>query len=223
MLKVPTGQSYWALEKNPNDARWCYGLLSQRENGSDWDQCHLNEFPQYRAGSLARVSEIDGGCALVNLPNAQGWVVLDLLEMTPAMRSEYEARKAAAAKREAGARARARKARTEAQLKEEQQEEKEASYIRTLPKLWSNSEQVMVATSVDCARDYQKVVQFARVNGTGIEFRKKLLELTSLGCAIWMPSGTAIEVIRKNDSFVEFRAYTGRKGTYGVALKENVR
>jgi hypothetical protein len=133
VLKVPTGQSYWALEKNPNDARWCYGLLSQRENGSDWDQCHLNEFPQYRAGSLARVSEIDGGCALVNLPNAQGWVVLDLLEMTPAMRSEYEARKAAAAKREAGARARARKARTEAQLKEEQQEEKEASYktVRT--------------------------------------------------------------------------------------------
>ena len=79
----------------------------------------------------------------------------------------------------------------------------------------------MVATSMDCARDLQSIIDLGRRNGTGIEFRKKMLELVTLGCGTRMETGTPMVDAKKNGPFVTFKAY--KSGKEGVALSENVR
>jgi hypothetical protein len=90
-----------------------------------------------------------------------------------------------------------------------------------LPKLVSEGSTVVIATSIDCAKDLQNVIGFGRKNGTGVEYRKKMLELVTLGCAMTMDNGTVLLHAAKNGDFVAFTAY--KSGKQGVALKENVR
>ena len=80
---------------------------------------------------------------------------------------------------------------------------------------------VVVATSLDCARDLQGVVAFGRKNGTGVDYRKKMLELFTLGCATTMDSGTPMVDATRYGQFVSFKSYPSNKA--GVALAENVR
>jgi hypothetical protein len=144
--------------------------------------------------------------------------------MTPEQRKTYEAQKAATAKRIADAKALRDKQMAAARVNEAQAQAKERVYVAGLPKLWSgSSNEVLVATSQDCARDYKAIVEFGRKNGTGIEFRKRIVELVSLGCAVYMPAGTAIVVSRKDADYVRFCAHGGTmKGTCGIALSEHV-
>jgi hypothetical protein len=133
--------------------------------------------------------------------------------MKPEDRKWYQDRQAAAAKE-----------RAKRLAAERERLAKEKAYIDTLPRLAGAANEILVATSMDCARDYAKTVEFGRKNGTGVEFRKKLAELVALGCAVQMPNRTAIEILARDAEFVEFRAYTGpRKGTYAVALSKDVR
>jgi hypothetical protein len=97
----------------------------------------------------------------------------------------------------------------------------EAAKIAAMPKLQSTSDQVLVATSLDCANDLQKIVDFGKKNGTGVEFRRKLVELSTLGCSKNIPAGTPITIVSKPGGFVSFRTYPGNVD--GIALQENVR
>lgn len=103
----------------------------------------------------------------------------------------------------------------------EEAQRKELAYVNSLPQLTSPSETVIVATSIDCARDLQNVVGLGKKNGTGVEFRKKMVELMTLGCAASIPKGTPLVYAIKNGQFVTFKAY--KSGKEGVTLLESVR
>lgn len=139
----------------------------------------------------------------MNDPGKRGWVHLNLLKMTAEARAA--AKKAAAQKEQQAAAA----------------AQKERAYVDSLPKLVSEGSTVVIATSIDCAKDLQNVIGFGRKNGTGVEYRKKMLELVTLGCAMTMDNGTVLLHAAKNGDFVAFTAY--KSGKQGVALKENVR
>ena len=57
---------------------------------------------------------------------------------------------------------------------------------------------------------------FGRGTKLGDMFRKKMLELVTLGCAATMAIGTPIESIKRNNQFVTFKAY--KSGKKGMAL-----
>lgn len=212
VLKVPVGHEHWVVSKESSDAAWCYGA---RDNRRDLESlCGFKTQPRYVEGSPVTVERLTDCCVRVALEGGSiGWVARELVELTPEQRKAYEARQAALAKE-----------RAERLAQERARQKKEQAYTSTLPKLSNSSGEVLVATSRDCARDYEKIIQLGRRNGTGVEFRKRLLELMAVGCAVEMPSGTAIEVIDRRDGFVEFRAYDGpKKGTHGFALSAHVR
>lgn len=115
----------------------------------------------------------------------------------------------------------AKKAAEEKKRAAEEAQRKELAYVNSLPQLTGPGEAVVVATSIDCARDLQNVVNFGKTSGTGVEFRKKMVELVTLGCAASIAKATPLVSATKNGQFVTFKAY--KSGKEGVALLESVR
>jgi hypothetical protein len=221
VLNVPPGYDRWALSGQDGGADWCY---ASRGRPSDIASLCFDKKPTYASGTSATVELIGDASVKVVLKDGRtGWVARELIGMTPEQKRAYETEQGARAKRVAEAKAQAAKRVAEARAKEAEKEAKERAFIATLPKLRSGSSEVLVATSGDCARDYKGIIEFGRRNGTGIEYRKKVLELISLGCATNLPSGTAINISRRDRDFVTFCAYDGpKRGTCGVALSEHV-
>jgi hypothetical protein len=150
----------------------------------------------------------------------QGWVDVRLMDLTPESKAYLEQQRAAAEKAAAAKRKAAQAAAVARKRADDEAQRKELAYRNSLPKLVSQGESVVVATSMDCAKDLQSVVAFGRKNGTGVEFRKKMLELVTLGCATTMDNGTPLVSATRNGQFVTFTAYPSGKA--GVALMENV-
>jgi hypothetical protein len=141
---------------------------------------------------MAVVETVDADAVLVTVEGrGTGWVMRQVLDLTPGDR-------AIVLKKRAQEKAAADKKRAE-----------EKAYVATLPKLRNGGGPIFVATSFDCARDFRKVIEFGRKNGTGVEYRKKMVELVTLGCTTKIDAGTAINVISQKDGFVQFRAYNG--------------
>lgn len=214
VLKVPSDQKHWILLDDPLQVNACYLNRATYRLENDF---HFSKRPQYEPNTVARVSEIsseDKNAVRVVLANGNsGWVPRVLIGMTKAQQRDFDSKQAAIAKKVAAQRS-----------LDEQRRTKEQAFIAGLPKLWSPSGRVLVATSLDCEHDREKVMEFGAKNGTGVEFRKKVLELITLHCAEEVPSGTAIEVMHRETAFVEFRAYTGAsKGMDGFALNSDVR
>jgi hypothetical protein len=215
-LKVPSDQKHWILLDDPLQVNTCYLNRATYRLENDF---HFGKRPQYEPNSVARVIEIsseDEDAVRVALANGNsGWIPRVLIGMTKSQQRDFDSKKAAIAKEAAAQRS-----------LDEQRRTKEQAFIAGLPILWSPSGRgdVLVATSLDYEHDREKVMEFGVKNGTGVEFRKKVLELITLHCAGWVPSGTAIEVMHRETAFVEFRAYTGAsKGMHGFALNSDVR
>ncbi len=221
VLRVPTGYKQWLLSSDSTGSEWCYQNRGKR---SDVEQYCLAEKPTYTSGTLANVEAFDESAARVVLKDGHvGWVARELIDMTEEQRKAYDAEQAMWQKHAAATRAMNAQRLAATRETERQQRAKEQAYVASLPKLRGVAGDVLVATSSDCARDYKKIIEFGRKNGTGVEYRKKLLELISLGCAVNIPSGTALKISRQDQDFVEFCAYDGSKaGTCGVALREDV-
>jgi len=179
----------------------------------------------YSPGEKIKVLGYDSSVVNVSIGDGHsGWVARELVEITKEQLQEYEARQAANAKQLADAKALEAKKAAKARAEQAERQAKERAYIATLPKLQNGSNEVLVATSEDCARDYRSILDFGRKNGTGVEYRKKILGLISLGCAVAFPPDTAILISHRDKDFVAFCAYDGaKKGTCGVALPEQVR
>ena len=198
VLRVPAGYDKWPLiaDSAGGGAQWCYVNRANRPTVQTLciDKA-VSLGATYAPDTLAMVTIVGKSSVNVVLKDGRsGWVARELVDMTQEQRKSLE-----------------------------EQQAKEQAYIASLPKLRSGSSEVLVATSTDCARDYKTIVEFGRRNGTGVEYRKKILELISLGCAKNLPSGTAITVSHRDKDFVEFCAYDGpKKGTCGVALAEHV-
>lgn len=178
-LSAPKGWDVWMLTDAANEALSAYTYSSDKGIMPDIEKMiKTRAYMNYRPGDLAiftgeeeretcRVKIIDG-----ENRGREGWIHCSLMRMTAES-------KAYLAKREATKRAVA-----------EEVQRKGQAYIDSLPKLTGQGQDVMVATSLDCARDLQNVINFGRKNGTGVEFRKKMLELVTLGCAATMANGT---------------------------------
>jgi len=183
------------------------------------DKIKKGEYFTYKPGDRAIFVEGQGDAWRVKVIDGEsrgreGWVCYVLMEVT----EESEA--ALARFQEAARIAEGKKLAARKKTAEEAQR-KELAYINSLPRLTGQGESVMVATSMDCARDLQSIIDLGRRNGTGIEFRKKMLELVTLGCGTRMEMGTPMVDAKKNGPFVTFKAY--KSGKEGVALSENVR
>jgi hypothetical protein len=208
ILGAPKGESSWLLTANCSDASWLY-LATKQERETLVDipgKVSGGYWLRYDVGVRARVENQTDDCAQVRLikessGNEYGWVHKALIR--PSLEEQRKQAAIAAAKRE--------------------QDLKKKQYIASLPKLRGPSDSVIVATSHDCALDYARAVEFGKKNGTGVEFRKKILELITLHCAISLPNGTPVEILSKDAQFVSFAVYSGQyAGTRGFALKENV-
>jgi hypothetical protein len=240
-VKVPEGCQSWVLSETARDAATLYRMRGSCDRPGFFEMWPAfwrssDGMPRYgpaTGGTMTwpnRWPPLKGlatrhaeGSVLISPPEGRtGWVAQELVDPTAipeatareAWEQEaMEARKAIFAKEQAAREAKAAESRA-----------KENAYIRSLPKLWNNGARVFVATSMDCARDYQQVLRFGRANGTGVAYRKKILELVTLNCIVDVSSGTAIEVLKDGSELVDARLYTGpRKGTHAVVLKENVR
>ena len=143
------------------------------------------------------------------------------MEMTPESKVYLNKQRAAAAKAATARRLAAERAAAEKRKAGEEANQKELAYRNSLPKLVGQGDTVVVATSIDCAKDLQGVIGYGKRNGTGVEFRKKMLELVTLGCAQAIENGTPLVKALKNGQFVTFTTYQSRKE--GVALVDNVR
>lgn len=196
VLKVPSDQKHWILLDDPLQVNTCYLNRATYRLETDF---HFSERPPYETNTVARVVEIsseDKDAVRVVLANGNsGWVPRVLIEMTKAQQRDFDIKQAAIAKEVAAQRLLDEQRR----LLDEQRRLKEQAFIAGLPILWPSSSRgdVLVATSLDCEHDREKVMAFGAKNGTGVEFRKKILELITLHCADWMPTGTAIEVIHR--------------------------
>jgi hypothetical protein len=150
----------------------------------------------YSRPMVAKLIRLDGLAAMVSVNGRASWVHRDLLKPD----------------------------RSGALAREKAEREKELAFIATLPKSVGPAAGVLVATSQDCAKDLQKLADFAKSAGTGVEFRKKVADFLLVGCGMTMPTGTPLIVSRKDSQFVEFGAYSGpHKGTHGVALSKDVK
>jgi hypothetical protein len=220
VLKVPAGYDKWSLV-GEDWAYWCY----IRDNKTDVKtNCFRSGWPTYMPNTMATIELVGPATVKVVLKDGRrGWLARDLVDMTPEQWKEYRAEEAARAKRAAQAKALREKEVAAVRMKEAERQAKEKAYLATLPKLHGPAAEVLVATSLDCARDHKNILEFGRRNGTGVEFRKKILELISLGCAVKLPSGTPMLVSKRDRDFVTFCAYNpSAQGACGVALVEYV-
>jgi hypothetical protein len=214
LVEVPKGCSFWVLAPKAQDASWYY--LSRDkcdESGKAISSASVAELPHYRSRMRVTAGDTTECCAFVANSEISGWIAKPLLTLTPEQQRIVDA-----------ARDKARKLEKERQAKDQERQAKERAYVASLPKLWNNGADVLVATSMDCAKDYQGIVRFGREKGTGVAFRKRIAELVSLGCAILVPSHTAILIRTRTSEFVSFTAYDGPfKGRSAIALKEHVK
>ena len=219
-MAAPEGWAVWVLSASEAEAISNFTFPNDRDARPFIEgKIRKGEYVTYKPGDQAIVIERRGKACHVKFVDGDsegrsGWVHSDLMEVTEesaavVARFKEAARKAADQKRAADKKA------VDERLR------KELAYIRSLPKLVGQGESVMVATSVDCARDLQGIIDFGRRSGTGIDFRKKMLELVTLGCGTAMEAGTPMVNAKKNGPFVTFKAYGS--GKEGVALAENVR
>jgi hypothetical protein len=227
-VRVPENWHIWVLANAEYDA-FSYYLFAGDNDGRAFVQEKIakGELVCYESGDMAVADGPESDRArhvrLVSGPGkgGEGWIDNALMDLTPESRAYLEQQRAAAEKA-AGAKRRAAQAAAVARRKAaDEAERKELAYRNSLPKLVSQGDSVVVATSMDCAKDLQNAVAFGRKNGTGVEFRKKMLELVTLGCATAMDKGTPIVNATRNGQFVLFTAYPSGKA--GVALMENVR
>jgi hypothetical protein len=227
-LRTPKNWSEWAITGSASEALRIYGYVVQDSDDETFLKDYLADKINkeggfiYQSGDLASRTpgevEDSDTCHVRIIEGTnkgrEGWVHCSLMEMTDEWKEHF-------AKQEANKHSAAKKASDEKRRVADEAKRKQQAYIDSLPKLVSPGQDVMVATSLDCAKDLQNVVNFGRKNGTGVEFRKKMLELMALGCTITLPLGTPMESAIKSGQFVTFQAYKLRKT--GVALAENVR
>jgi hypothetical protein len=227
-LTAPKGWEIWMLARSADYASIAY-TYSHNEDTRAFVESKIRkgEYAKYVPGDLAMATgeKSENACHVRLLTGEskgrEGWVheaLMNLTEESKAYLAKVEERKRAA---EASRRAAARRLAEEKKRAADEVKRAELAYINSLPRLAGPADDVVVATSMDCAKDLQGVVNFGRKNGTGVEFRKKIVELVTLGCATTMPRGTPIVNAVRNGQFVTFRAYKSSK--ISVALVENVR
>ena len=179
-LVLPPGCEHWWVMPKAEDAVYatfksCASDTATAE-GNDPTYRRFFPFVQYNRPIPARLLDLGVVVALISAsfttgelagiaPDALprqvashpgeciGWVSKELLRP----RSIYDQTAFAARERAAAARQR-------------EEQTKEQEYVSALPKLMGPPSGVVVATSKDCARDYAKLTEFGRTQGTGVEF-----------------------------------------------------
>ncbi|MGD0619902.1 MAG: hypothetical protein ABSB67_19820 [Bryobacteraceae bacterium] len=227
-LRTPKGWDVWGLTDTSDAARSAYTFAGDGES-KDYIQGKIKAgvYTRYKPGDVVvRTGEEDGDVWRVRIiegtsVGGEGWVHRALLDMTEESKAYVEKLEQRERIADANRRAAAKRSAEDKKRAADEARRKELEYIDSLPKLIGPSEDVLVATSFDCAKDLQNTVIFGRKNGTGVEFRKKVLELMTLGCAVTMVSGTPMEHATRDGQFVTFTAY--KSGKRAVALSENVR
>jgi len=217
------GTKWWVLTETASEAEWIYyATQADRERVTKFsEKVNSEKWPKYMAGQMATVEGQTRGSYLVSLDDGRRGYVVDRLvgpteeQFKLAQKQEVERKRVEAAKE-----AERKKAEAAVQARQEQARRKEAAYIASLPKLIGAGDKVMVATSADCAKDLQSIQDFGRSNGTGVAYRKKLIELTTLGCGVLWDRGTPLLVETRSSSAVRVRSYPGRE--LGFVLPENV-
>ena len=226
-LLAPEKWSVWVLSPSVREAISNYTFPNDKDGRSFIeDKIRKGEYATYKPGDQATFIEAEDEAWHVKVVDGEsrgrdGWVHHKLLELTNESKAVLAKFKEATRIAENKKRAAGKKAAEEQKRAAEEVQRNELAYINSLPKLTGRGESVMVATSMDCARDLQSIIDFGRRNGTGIAFRKKMLELVTVGCGTAMEAGTPMANAKKNGPFVIFEAY--KSGKEGVALSENVR
>jgi hypothetical protein len=226
-LRTPVNWPVWVLSPSSVSAVSSYTFANDRDERAYIEEKVRNgQYVTYRPGDMAVSHEQQNETCFITIVEgenrgSEGWVHTALMEMTPESKAYLEKKRAEEERAEADRRAAAERAAAKKKRAAEDDKRKELAYRNSLPKLVSQGETVIIATSMDCAKDLQSVVGFGKKNGTGVEFRKKMLELVTLGCAQAMENGTPLVKAAKNGQFVTFTTYGSGKN--GVALDENVR
>jgi hypothetical protein len=219
-LSAPKNWQVWILSGSSIEAISNYNFANDRDGRRIIEEkIKTGKYITYTPGDRAIfVDEDDNGDAWrVKVVDGEsrgreGWIHYRLGEMTEESRAQL-------ARLEERKRIAEVKKRTAAKKAAEEAQRKELAYVNSLPQLTGPSETVIVATSIDCARDLQNVVGLGKKNGTGVEFRKKMVELMTLGCAASIPKDTPLVYAIKNGQFVTFKAYKSGKEGVG-ALRE---
>jgi hypothetical protein len=221
-LSAPKNWRMWMLSSSAIEAISNYRFANDSE-GRSFIEARISkgQYAIYKPGDEAIFieEESDGDAWRIKVVNGEsrgeeGWIHYRLGEMTEESKkqlAQMKERKRIAAKKAADEKKRAA----------EEAQRKELAYVNALPQLTGPGEAVVVATSIDCARDLQNIVNFGKKSGTGVEFRKKMVELVTLGCVASIPKGTPLVSATKSGQFVTFKAY--KSGKEGVALLESVR
>ncbi len=228
ILGHPKNWQVWMLTSTDIEAASNYKYANDKQFKSLLEERSKKlSYVKYQEGSLATfIEEASSGACHIKIINDQGkeldgWVHCDLLEMSAESKADLARQEQ---KQQIANRAKVlatKKLTEEKRRADEETKRRELAFINSLPKLVSSGgNTVFVATSLDCANDLRKIVDYGRRSGTGVEFRKKMVELMTLGCAESIDNGTPILKATRSGQFITFTAY--KSGKTGVALPENV-
>ncbi len=226
-LIVPEPRKMWVLAPSPYEALMALSDSATASSRAFLKNCiESGRYVTYRSGDVAVPTEQwEGSTLLVRIVEGEnrgraGWIHVSLLEITDeshALLLEWDKQVMIEYARQREAEKRwDEKTRMANQAALEQ---RNSEHYR--PRLIGSGKEIMVATSMDCAQDLQRIISFGKIHGAGVGFRRKLSALAGKGCVVAMASGTALDDPVKKGAFVTFTTYKSRER--GVALAENVR
>ncbi len=210
-ITVPSGCNFWVLSDKRSVAVGLESSMCLRRPGKDMSDIeslfdsHPTLYPKFSKttkvelvanhaeAAMVKVTQSDGSHAL-------GWIAWSRVEIPPETLKRLQADRDAAKQR-----------RIEAQR-----------IIEAMPRVIGKESPVLIATSMDCSKDLQKIATFTRLNGFGVEARKKTSEFISMGCGYALDVGTILVGAERNGEFVKFIGTTSEDYKFGIALPENV-
>lgn len=217
-ISVPSGCDFWVLSDKRSVAVGLEPSMCSRrpdKGMSDIESLfdsHPTLYPKFSKTTKVELVANHAEAAMVKFTRsdgsrALGWIAWSRIEIPPETFKELQAnREAAQAEKEA-----AKQRRVEAQR-----------IIDAMPRIVGKDSPVLIANSMDCSKDLQKIAVFTKLNGFGVEARKKASEFVSIGCGYTLDVGTILVGAERDGAFVKFIGTSSEELKLGIALAEHV-
>jgi hypothetical protein len=214
-ITVPSGCDFWVLSFKPEIAVGLEPSMCKRRPDRDKSEIEAlfdgnpSLYPKFTKTTQVELVSNLTMAAVVKFTQAdgspaRGWIAWSRIDVPP------ETSKRLQATREA-----AREAAKERRLEAEK-------LIASMPRIIGKQSPVLVASSMDCAKDLQKISAFTRLNGFGVEARKKTTEFIGMDCGFTLDVGTLLVGAEKDGALVKFIGTNSEELKLGIALAENV-
>jgi hypothetical protein len=214
-ITVPSGCDFWVLSFKSSTAMGLEPSMCSHKPGQDKSEIEAlfdsnpSLYPKFtKTTKVELVAQITEAVAVkftqADGSPARGWIAWNRIEVPKDTLMKLDAERAAA---------------KESSRQSRMQMEK---LIASMPRIVGKSGTVLVATSMDCVRDLQKISAFTKLNGFGVEARKKNAEFIAMGCGFALDVGTVLVGAERDGPIVSFIGTTAEELKLGIVLAENV-